>query len=133
MPDDMSRAERQDAGLTPAAGFAFGLTSGLLLGLFTDFMPVIAIVIIGLLIPSAVLGVRARADASRSFALAAALIGSGAVLLFFAVSTVASCIDTEDFCGNANPWPLAVFAAVCLGIGVAATLAIVVQARRSAT
>ena len=130
MPDDASPAGRQDPGLSPAAGFAFRLTSGLVLGLLAALSPVIAIVVIGILIPSAVLGARAGADPARSLALAAALVGSGAVLLFFAATTVAACIDTEDFCGNANPWPLAAFAAVSLGVGIAITVAIVVRTRR---
>ena len=133
MPDDVSPAGREDPGLTPVAGFGLGLISGLVLGVFAALSPVITIVVIGLLIPTAALGVRARADPIRSLALASALIGSGAVLLFFAANTVAACIGTDDFCGNANPWSLAAFAAASLGVGVASTLAIVVRASRSDT
>lgn len=38
------------------------------------------------------------------------------------INTTASCIDTPDFCGQANVVPLLVLALAALGIGALATV-----------
>jgi hypothetical protein len=104
-----------------------GFATGLLLGLVTSLSPVIAIVAILAVLVGTVLNVR-RADASRSMQLAGTLVGAGAVLSYGAINTVAACINTADFCGNANVWPLGVLAVVTIGTG---TVAAAVAALRS--
>ena len=61
--------------------------------------------------------------------MAGTLIGAGAVLAYGAINTVAACINTDDFCGNANVWPLGAFALVTIGAGAIATAVVAVRSR----
>ena len=62
--------------------------------------------------------------------MAGVLVGAGAVLLLGTFNTVAACLDTDDFCGNANVWPLAAFAVFTIGAGVAAVGAVAFRTAR---
>lgn len=98
-----------------------GVATGLLLGLLTSLSPVTAIVAILAVLVCTAMSVRRRADPSRIMPWAGTLIGAGALLLFGAVNTVAACINSDDFCGNANVWPLGALAVVTIGAGAIAT------------
>ena len=97
-----------------------GVATGLLLGLLTSLSPFIAIVAILAVLVGTVMSLRRRADPSRTMQWAGTLIGVGAFLSYGTVNTVAACINTDDFCGNANVWPLGALAAVTLGTGAIA-------------
>jgi hypothetical protein len=109
-----------------ASRLLLGVATGLLLGLLTSLSPVIAVVaMLGVLV-AAVIGILRRADPSRIIQLAGTLIGIGALLVYGVVNTVTACFVTDDFCGNANVWPLGALVAVTLGAGtVAAAVAVI--------
>jgi hypothetical protein len=98
-----------------------GIATGLLVGLLTSLSPFLAIVAIVVVLVGTVMSVRQRADPSRTMQLAGTLVGAGAILLYGAINTVAACINTDDFCGNANVWPLGALAVVTIGAGAIAT------------
>jgi hypothetical protein len=75
---------------------------------------------------AAVIEILRRADSSRLIQLAGTLVGVGAILVYGVVNTVTACLDTDDFCGNANIWPLGALAVVTVGAGtVAAAVALI--------
>jgi hypothetical protein len=94
-----------------------GVATGLLLGLLTSLSPVIAVVAILAVLVGTVMGVVRRADSSRNIQLAGTLVGAGAFLFYGVVNTMTACFDTDDFCGNANVWPLGALAVVTVGAG----------------
>ena len=97
-----------------------GVATGLLLGLLASLSPVIAVVAILAVLVGAVMGILRRADPSRIIQLAGTLIGIGTLLVFGVVNSVTACLDTDDFCGNANVWPLGALALVTVGVGAVA-------------
>jgi hypothetical protein len=102
--------------------FLLGLAAGLLLGIFTAVLPVVAIVLVIALLVFTVARSVSGARPDHAVALAGVLLGTGSVLLYGAVSTTLSCLNTRDFCGNANVWPLLALAVVCLLVGATAAL-----------
>jgi hypothetical protein len=107
-----------------ASRLLLGVATGLLLGLLMLLSPVIAVVAILAVVGGTVVSVR-RADPLRAIQLAGTLIGAGALLVYGVINTVAACAGTDDFCGNANVWPLAALAVVTVGVGaVAAVVAV---------
>ncbi len=108
-----------------ASRFLLGVAAGSLLGLLTSLSPVIAVVAMLAALAAAVIGVVRHADSSRIIQLAGTLIGVGAFLVYGVVNTISACFDTDDFCGNANVWPLGALAVVTVGAGtVAAAVAV---------
>jgi hypothetical protein len=107
-----------------------GFATGLLLGLLTSLSPLIAIVAILAVLVGTLVGVGQRQDSSRTLLMAGTLVGAGAVLLFGAINTVAACRETDDFCGNANVWPLLAFAMVSVGVGILAAGAVAIRTNR---
>jgi hypothetical protein len=86
----------------------------------------IAVVAMVAVLVAVVFGVLRRSDSSRIIQLAGTLIGVGALLVYGVINTVTACFDTDDFCGNANVWPLGALALVTVGTGtVAAAVAVV--------
>jgi hypothetical protein len=114
-----NQPHRTRSSLAPT--FLLGVATGLLLGLLASLSPFIAIVAIVAVLVATVLSVGQRADPSRTMQLAGTLVGAGAWLFYGAINTVAACINTDDFCGNANVLPLGVFAVVTIGAGAIAT------------
>jgi hypothetical protein len=109
-----------------AARLLLGVATGLLLGLLTSLSPVIAVVAMVAVLVAAVIDILRRADSSRLIQLAGTLVGVGAILVYGVVNTVTACLDTDDFCGNANIWPLGALAVVTVGAGtVAAAVALI--------
>ena len=109
-----------------AARFLLGVATGLLVGLLTSLSPVIAVVAILMVLVAVVIGVLRRVDSSRIIQLAGTLIGVGALLVYGVVNTMTACFETDDFCGNANVWPLGALAVVTVGAGtVAAAVAVI--------
>jgi hypothetical protein len=103
-----------------------GVATGLLVGLLTSLSPVIAVVAMLAVLVAAVIGVLRHADSSRLIEFAGTLLGVGAFLVYGVISTVTACFDTDDFCGNANVWPLGALALVIVGTGaVAAAIAVI--------
>lgn len=110
-----------------APRFVLGVASGLLLGFLTSLSPVIAVVAILVVLVGAVMGILRRAESSRVIQLAGTLVGIGALLFYGFVNTVTACFDTDDFCGNANVWPLGALALVIVGVGAIATAVAVIR------
>ena len=109
-----------------ASQFLLGVATGLLLGLLTSLSPVIALAAMVAVLVAVVFGLLRRSDPSRIIQLAGTLIGVGALLVFGVVNTVTACFDTDDFCGNANVWPLGALALVTVGAGtIAAAVAVI--------
>jgi hypothetical protein len=87
---------------------------------------VIAVVAILAVLVGTVVGIVRRADWSRIVQSAGTLIGVGVFLVYGVINTVTACFDTDDFCGNANVWPLGALALVTVGTGaVAAAIAVI--------
>jgi len=110
-----------------APRFLLGVATGLVLGLLTSLSPVIAVLATLMVLLAVVVGVLRRADSSRIISLAGTLIGVGAVLLFGVITTATACFDADDFCGNANVWPLGALAMVTVGAGTVATVVAVIR------
>ena len=104
-----------------APRFVLGVATGLLLGILISVSPFAAIVAILAVLVGAVIGVGRRADPSRTMLMAGTLVGAGAFLFYAAINTVAACLNTDDFCGNANVWPMGALAVVTVGAGVVVT------------
>jgi hypothetical protein len=111
--------------------FLLGVGTGVLLGLFTSLSPVVAIAAIGLILVITAIGFRSGAKASRSMFLGGTLVGSGVILGLGAANTIGACVNTDDFCGNANIWPLAAFAVLAIAAGALAVLAASTQRPRA--
>jgi hypothetical protein len=94
---------------------AVGLAAGALLSLLASFMPILAIVGVGLAMVATWVGFFTRP--TRFPALAGATLGAGVVLLWGLVMTVQSCLQTSNFCGDANLTPLLAFAGVAAATG----------------
>ncbi len=103
-----------------ASRFLLGVATGLLLVLLASLSPVLAVVAMVAVLVAVVIGVIQRADSSRIIQLAGTLIGAGALLVYGVINTISACADTDDFCGNANVWPLGALAAVTVGVGTVA-------------
>jgi hypothetical protein len=99
----------------------------LLLGLLTSLSPVIAVVAMLAVLVAVVIGLVRRTDSSRIVQLAGTLLGVGALLVYGVVNTVTACLDTDDFCGNANVWPLGALAVVTVGVGTVASAVAVIR------
>ena len=104
-----------------------GVATGLLIGLLTSLSPVIAVVAILAMLVGAVMGILRHADLSRIIQLAGTLVGVGALLFYGVVNTVTACVDTDDFCGNANIWPLGALAVVTVCAGTVAAAVSVIR------
>ena len=103
-----------------------GVATGCLLGLLTSLSPVIAVVAILALLVGVVMSIVRRAESSRTIQFAGTLIGVGVVLVYGVINTTTACFDTDDFCGNANVWPLGALAVVTVGAGtIAAAVAVI--------
>ena len=125
----MTRRTHSDGVRDLVPRFILGVATGLLVGLLIVLSPVVVIVaLVGVLIAT-VGGIAQEHDRLRSMVLAGVLVGIGALLLYGAVSTIAACNGTEDFCGNANPWPLAVLALGTIGVGAIGAVVIAVRDR----
>jgi hypothetical protein len=123
---DLMGIEPQRTRSELAPRLLLGVATGLLLGLLTSLSPVIAVVAMLAVLVAAVIGVLRRADSSRIVQLAGTLLGVGAFLVYGVVNTVTACFDTDDFCGNANVWPLGALAVATIAVGtVAAAVAVV--------
>jgi len=102
---------------------------GFLLGLLTvSLMPVVGVVfVIGMLVATGASIVRKGRDDRATAYPSGALVGVGGLFLLGVINTTASCIDTADFCGQANLAPLLVLALAALGIGALATARLLVR------
>lgn len=107
-----------------------GVVTGLLLGLLTALSPFAAILAIAGVLVITVINVVRGGDTSRTLLLAGTLVGAGIFLLYGAANTTSSCINTDDFCGNVNIWPLSALAVITIAVGAVATA---VVARRRPT
>jgi hypothetical protein len=111
--------------------FTVGVGVGALLAILMSYAPVVAIAGIGLLIVATWVAIaRGRGDVS-AMSLAGIVLGSGLVLLYVSVTTIAACAGTDTFCGNANVMPLLVFAIAAVGSGLVASILTVARAPRN--
>jgi hypothetical protein len=116
------QSERSQAALAPR--FVIGIATGVLLSLLlaiSPFAAVIAIVLVGLAVLIRLVG---RKERGPTMVLAGTLVGIGAVMAYGVAMTVQSCAQTDNFCGDANVWPLAALAAVSIGVGIAGSIAV---------
>ena len=98
-----------------------GLAGGVLLALLMSLVPVAAVVAIGVVVVTTWIQLARRRE--QIALLAGATLGSGLALLLMVSTTVQSCSQTSDFCGNANVVPLLGFAVIALGSGLVASIA----------
>ena len=103
------------------AQLGIGVAGGVLLALLMSLVPVAAVVAIGVLVATTWIQLARRRE--QVAMLAGATLGSGLALLLMVTTTVQSCSQTSDFCGNANVVPLLAFAVIALGSGLVASLA----------
>jgi hypothetical protein len=89
---------------------------------------VVVVAVVGVL-AAVVISVAQDVDPRRAMLLAGAPVGAGTVFLYGVINTIAACVVTDDFCGNANVWPLAVLALAAIGGGVAAAVVVAVRVR----
>ena len=115
-------ARRQAAG-----ELAVGVAAGILLGLLASLIPLLAILGVGILMVATWLGVVRRRE--RFAALAGATLGAGVVLVWGLFMTVQSCLQTSNFCGDANITPLLVFAGAATATGAIASVLALAQTR----
>lgn len=113
-----------------APSVVLGVATGLLMSLLTSLSPVTSLAAIVVIMVVTAVRVRGHADPSPTALLAGSVVGAGAFLLYGTVNTVAACINTDDFCGNTNPWAIGVFALATIAVGVM-ELALIVTRRPS--
>ena len=94
---------------------------GFLLALGTALLPVVAVIAVGGLILATWNELAHRRGPAQ--VLAGATLGSGLAFLWMATTTIQSCSQTSDFCGNANVVPLVGLAVVALGTGLVGSIA----------
>ena len=104
--------------------FVLGAATGLLIALLVSLSPVLVVVAVAAVLIATVISIAQDAEMPRTMALAGTLVGAGTLFLYGSVNTFAACVGTDDFCGNANVWPLTLLALATIGCG-AATAAIV--------
>jgi hypothetical protein len=109
--------------------FILGGATGLLVSLLVSLSPVVVVVVVVAVLIATVIGVAMDLDPSRSMFLAGVLVGAGTLFLYGVINTIAACSVTEDFCGNANVWPLTVLALVTIGGGALAAVVVAVRDR----
>ncbi len=102
-----------------------GMAAGVLLAVMTSLIPVVAILGIAALSATTWIAVARGRPHMQVASLAGISLGAGIVLLYGAVSTVQSCSQTANFCGNANVVPLAALALGAVASGLFASIALV--------
>jgi hypothetical protein len=103
------------------AQLGVGVAGGVVLALLMSLIPVAAVLAICILVITTWIQLARRRE--QVAMLAGATLGSGLALLFLVTTTVQSCSQTSDFCGNANVVPLMALAAIALGSGLVASIA----------
>jgi len=122
-PADQSRPQ-------PVVGrLAVGVATGVVLALLMSYVPIVSFVAIGALTLASWFMLARRQTDARSASLAGIVLGSGLVLLYGAVTSVAACAQTDTFCGNANVTPLLAFALAVAGSGLFASVVVLRRAR----
>ncbi|MDA8203285.1 MAG: hypothetical protein M0Z49_11100 [Chloroflexi bacterium] len=111
-----------------ATSFVLGIGAGILTGLLVSVLPIAsaALLVVGLFAMAVAL---VRNDALRSLFTAGILVAAGGYLAFGAISTIVACSQTDDFCGQANVWPLALIALATFGAGALAAVITVTRQR----
>jgi hypothetical protein len=111
--------------------FAVGIGVGFAVALITVLSAVIAFVLIGLLLATAVVAIFNRSiGPSWTAFLAGALTGVGGTFLFGAINTIQACLQTDNFCGQTVVWPLLTLALVLLVAGLIVSVVVVARLRR---
>ncbi len=103
------------------AQLGLGVAGGVVLAMLMSLIPVAAVLAICILVITTWIQLARRRE--QVAVLAGAMLGSGLALLFLVTTTVQSCSQTSDFCGNANVVPLMALAAIALGSGLVASIA----------
>lgn len=115
-----------------ARAFAVALVAGLVAGYIAARIPVLGLPFA--LAAPILLTVRAAREDQRSpqrFAeISGVLLGTGGVFLLGALNTVAACLPTSDFCGEANVAPLLALALVMLVLGFAGSAGAIWKGRQ---
>lgn len=113
------------------ASFALGIGAGVLVGVLISVLPIVSFAfLLGALLVTAI--AVARKDAPRASFASGVLVAIGSYLTFGAISSIAACSKTDDFCGQANIWPLALFGIVTLGAGAVGAAITAFRQRRHA-
>ena len=99
-----------------------GLEVGVVVGLLTDIVPVLSVVVVIGLVVALPLSRLRGGPGETTAGLAGMLVGAGLVYLVFVLNTTLECAGTVDFCGDANVAPLWVLALVTLGVGALGTI-----------
>ena len=105
--------------------YVLGMATGFLLAILTSFIPVVAILGIAVLAAATWIAIARGRPHDRVASLAGISLGAGIVLPYGAVSTVQSCSQTANFCGNANVVPLAALALGAIASGLLASIVLV--------
>jgi hypothetical protein len=122
MKTEHSSQSRQQPMVGP---YVLGMATGVLLAVLTSFTPVVAILGIAALVAATWFALARGWPHERLAALGGTSLGAGIVLLYGAVSTVLSCSQTANFCGNANVLPLVALALGAVASGLFASIALV--------
>lgn len=105
--------------------YVLGMATGFLLAVLASLIPVVAILGIAVLVAATWIAVARGRPRERVASLAGISLGAGIVLLYGAVSTIRSCSETANFCGDANVVPLAALALVTVASGLFALIVLV--------
>ena len=110
----------------PTVGhYVLGIATGILLAVLTSFIPVVAILGIAALMAATWFALARGRPHEQLASLGGMSLGAGIVLLYGAVSTVVSCSQTANFCGNANVVPLVALALGAVASGLFASITLV--------
>lgn len=107
-----SEARRSSATL---AEFLAAVLIGVAIGLLVSFIVVLSLALVAGALGLALVGLVQR-NHRRAALASGVLVGSGGLILYGAIITVAACLD--DRCGAGNPWPFALFAVIVIGVGL---------------
>ncbi len=97
--------------------FAVGIGVGVLAGLLVEFVPLVLFA--GLMVLAVAWTVRevARADPLGASFWSGILLGVGGLFTYGVVNSIVPCLNTADYCGGSNDWPLIGFTLAILATG----------------
>jgi apolipoprotein N-acyltransferase len=126
-------AEDQEPRSVVVRGFLAGLVIGLVVGLLAVIVPVMGFVLLVAGVVAALVSAWGdRTARTRGLSAAAGfLMGLGALFLWGSWNTISACVQTDDFCGDANVVPLLALAIALLVVGLVIAAVAVVSVRRA--
>jgi uncharacterized membrane protein len=129
----VTRAQPYKRGSDPGYAFLSGVMAGVATSLLLELL-VVATFIVLAAGAVALLGgaLRDRGERARRLAVLSGFLGGASALFVFgSINTVVACVQTDDFCGDANAGPFVAFSIGLVVAAIVSGLAAIESARRA--